>query len=353
MRSHDSNPGFKKPGGDFRVVGYKGNASVSECLHRGDGGVSGQGDGGRTTQRVGAEALLSVPEGLRGAVHDGFGQSFATWPVALFEKESLGVALASASISQSEGKRWLAVDRSRMETEEWPATIGAARSRKLRQSLSDSGAAVVVDEGTNRVDGNGRGGREETVVSDFHESVGQDMLEEAAEELQDLQRGGAVEVGAVLPILKRDATLFDLEDAAIGDGDLEDIGREVFQRGVAFTDGLGVDIPVEGPDFGVDSIEEAGFFHSVTELSPVDGGEGLDGDVEVLTGRKPAGAVVAQAAARDDVVDVGVVLELTAPGLQDTEEARELGADETGIVGQPLQGIGGSLKQGVVGNLLV
>lgn len=240
--------------------------------------------------------------------------------MALFEKESLGVALASASISQSEGKRWLAVGRSGMETDEWPATIGAARCCKLRQSLSDSGTAVLVDEGTNRVDGNGRGGREETVVSDFHESVGQDMLEEATEELQDLQRSGAVEVGAVLPILKRDGTVFDLHDAAIGDGDLEDVRRQVFERGVAFTDGLGVHIPVHGPDFGVDSIEESGSFHSVTELGSVDGGKGLDGEIEVLTGREPAGAVVAESPARDDVVDVGMILELTAPGLKHTEE---------------------------------
>jgi len=137
------------------------------------------------------------------------------------------VALASASVSQSEGNQWLAVGRSGMQTQEWPATIGAARCWKLRQSLRDSGAAAVVDEGTDRVDGNGRVGGKKAVVPDFHEAVGQDMLEEVADELQDLQRGGAVEVGAVFPILKRDGTVFDLDDAAIGDGDLEDVGREV------------------------------------------------------------------------------------------------------------------------------
>jgi len=334
-------------------VSYKGNASVSEWLHRGDGGVSGEGNGARTTQRVAAEALVSVPEGVCGPVHDGFGQSFATWPVAVFQKESFGLALASASISQSEGKRWLAVGRSGMETEEWPATIGAARSWKLRQSLRDSGAAVVVDEGTNRVDRNRTVGGEKTVMPHLHKSIGQDVLEETSDELQDVEGGDAVEVGSVLPILEGDGTVFDLDDAAIGNGDLEDIGREVLEGSVAFPDGLGVDIPVEGPDLRVDSIEESSSFHGVTELGSVDGGEGLDGDIKVLGGRKPAGAVVAQAAARDDVVDVGVVLELTAPGLQDTEEAREIGADETRVLGQPFQGLGGGFEQGMVGGFWV
>ena len=62
-----------------------------------------------------------------------------------------------------------------------------------------------------------------------------------------MERSGAVEVGAVFPILKRDGTVLDLDDAAIGDGDLEDVRSQVFERGVASTDGLGVHIPVQGP----------------------------------------------------------------------------------------------------------
>jgi hypothetical protein len=37
-------------------------------------------------------------------------------------------------------------------------------------------------------------------------------------------------------------------------------------------------------------------------------------------------------------VDVGVVLELSAPGMQDTGETREVGADETLVLGEALEG---------------
>ena len=64
-------------------------------------------------------------------------------------------------------------------------------------------------------------------MSHLHEATGQDMLEETADELQDIERGGAVEVGAVFPILEGDGTVFDLDDAVVRDGDFEDIGGEV------------------------------------------------------------------------------------------------------------------------------
>jgi hypothetical protein len=88
VRSHDSNPWFKKPGGDLGVMDYKGNGSVSDWLHRGDGGVSGEGNGGRTTKTVGVGTLVGVPEGLCSAVHHGFGQFFATWPAPVFQNET-------------------------------------------------------------------------------------------------------------------------------------------------------------------------------------------------------------------------------------------------------------------------
>jgi hypothetical protein len=40
-------------------------------------------------------------------------------------------------------------------------------------------------------------------------------------------------------------TVLDFEDAAIGDGDLEDVGGEVFDAGLRGRDGLGVNVLVE------------------------------------------------------------------------------------------------------------
>jgi hypothetical protein len=55
------------------------------------------------------------------------------------------------------------------------------------------------------------------------------MLEETADELQDIEGGSEIEVGAVLSILEGDGTVLHFEDAVIRDGDLEDIRGQVFQ----------------------------------------------------------------------------------------------------------------------------
>jgi len=62
------------------------------------------------------------------------------------------------------------------------------------------------------------------VMSDLHESLWQDMLEEPSNELHDVEGGDVVVVCAVSSIFEGDGTVFDLEDAAIRDRDLEYVG---------------------------------------------------------------------------------------------------------------------------------
>ena len=50
---------------------------------------------------------------------------------------------------------------------------------------------------------------------------------------------------------------------------------------------------------------------------------------------------------------MGVVRELPAPGRQDTEKTREVRPDETRVCGQPLDGHGRRLQQGVVREALM
>ena len=154
MRSHASNVWFKKPGGDFGVVGYKGNASVSECLHRGDRGASGQGNGGRTTQRVAAEALLSVAEGLRGAVHDGLEQSIVTWPVAVFRRKAWQWLLhqpVSLKAKANSGWRLAVVECRRSSGPPQLGQRGAASSARVGGTVGPLGRSMrarIVSMGT-------------------------------------------------------------------------------------------------------------------------------------------------------------------------------------------------------------
>ena len=51
-------------------------------------------------------------------------------------------------------------------------------------------------------------------------------------------------------------------------------------------------------------------------------------------------------------MDVGVVLELPAPGMQDTGETREVCPDETLVFGEPFEGVRRGVEQGLVGEAL-
>jgi hypothetical protein len=52
-------------------------------------------------------------------------------------------------------------------------------------------------------------------------------------------------------------------------------------------------------------------------------------------------------------MDVWVILQLSAPGVEHTEEAGVIGAEEARIVHQGLDGLGGGREQRVVAQFLV
>ena len=83
------------------------------------------------------------------------------------------------------------------------------------------------------------------------------------------------------------------------------------------------------------------------------GERALTGTKKLAREGSQVGAVRGEATARDDVVDVGVVLELPAPGVQDAGEPRQVGPDEALVCGQPLEGRGRGVKQGLVREALM
>ena len=137
----------------------------------------------------------------------------------------------------------------------------------------------------------GAAGMEKTEVADFHEALGQDVLEEPAEKLHDVELGSTWAGTADFPVGEGDRAVCERDDAAVGDGDLEDIGGEIGEGGVAVVVGLTVDIPRDGPDLGSDLLQQAGVGHLFLEDGAVDGGEGFDGNKEVGPGGHPRGAV--------------------------------------------------------------
>ena len=90
----------------------------------------------------------------------------------------------------------------------------------------------------------------------------------------------------------------------------------------------------------------------LAELAAHQLGERLDWNQETLAGRMPEAAVVRDAAAGDQAVDVGVVVQLLRPGVEHGEYAH-LGADITRVAGQLDDRLGRHLHQQRVAVTLV
>jgi hypothetical protein len=193
---------------------------------------------------------------------------------------------------------------------------------------------------------------ENAEVADFHEAVRQDMLEEATDKFDDVEVGGTKAGTADCPGGENDRAVRKRDKAAVGDGDREDIRGEGGEGGVALVVCLTVDMPGDGPDLGSDVCQQAGMLHGFFEERAGNRREGFDGDKEERAGGAPGRAVLGEAA-RDNGVHGGVVLQLLTPRMEDPGEPREVSADEARVVGQPFQGGGRRLKQGLVREALV
>src|SRR6266404_1640779 len=97
--------------------------------------------------------------------------------------------------------------------------------------------------------------------------------------------------------------------------------------------------PVFAPDARRDGREQISLFQLVTKLGAEDAGERFDGHQEVFACRTPA-TVSSEAAAGDDVMDVGMIEQLPGPGVEHADHA-EAGADEARVLGQLQYGSGG------------
>ena len=180
-------------------------------------------------------------------------------------------------------------------------------------------------------------GVHEAKVPHFHKAVGEDMLEEPTEKRHSIEAHGASTCTAGFAVGEGNGPVRKRDDTAIGDCHFEDIRGEVFQGGMGVWSGLAVDVPGDGPNLWVDVLQQSGLAHGFFDDGSVDGREGFHGDKDVGSGGAPCRAVHCEATAGHNVMDVGVVLERSSPGMQDPEKTREIGPDETRVLGEPFE----------------
>src|SRR4051812_30825951 len=97
------------------------------------------------------------------------------------------------------------------------------------------------------------------LVQSLVQSLGQDMLQEPAHELFAGDPAGAPAVGLAFLVAEGDAAGIEVDDAAVGNGDAEDVaGKVIEHRLLAVAPGGAMDNPRCRPDcFGDDQVRPA------------------------------------------------------------------------------------------------
>jgi hypothetical protein len=135
------------------------------------------------------------------------------------------------------------------------------------------------------------GGAKETEIAHLHKAPGQNVLEEAVDELFGGESAELELAGSGRAVAKGNLVVFEFDQTAVADGDPEDVRSEILEGRASIADRFAVDDPFLLPGGSRDIVGEVGLLEGVKEFGPEDLGESLDREQEVMMGRQP-GAVI-------------------------------------------------------------
>ena len=178
---------------------------------------------------------------------------------------------------------------------------------------------------------------------------GQDVLEEAAEELEGFEvdvlpgAGAAVAEGPAQPSIGQEL------EWAIAGGGFEHVAAEVAQSVLAAAGGGAVNDPALLPHFGREVGQRLGhlLLEGLAEERAAAITQGFDRQEEAGAAGDPLALVRAQAATGDQVMHVGMIFQRARPGVQHAQQA-EGGAEAFGVLRQVLQGLGTGGQEQIV-----
>ena len=111
---------------------------------------------------------------------------------------------------------------------------------------------------------------QEAVVADPGKAAGQDVLEEAGDEVVRRQRHAASVSGSGVGVAEGDAATGERFDALVGERDAVDVMREIERGVMSAADLLDVNGPRSVPDVGIDMLGEGCVGEGVAHLCPED-----------------------------------------------------------------------------------
>jgi hypothetical protein len=139
----------------------------------------------------------------------------------------------------------------------------------------------------------------------------------------------------------------------MGDRHVEDIRGEVFQGGVGLGRGVAVDVPGDRPDLWGDGLQQSDFGPRLSPQGAVERREGFNRDKESGSGGEPRVTVCGEPPTWDNVMDMRVVWELPAPGMQAPGKTRKSRLDEPLVFGEPFEGLRRGGAQGLGGDAVL
>ena len=144
------------------------------------------------------------------------------------------------------------------------------------------------------------------------------MLQEPADELDARQRDVAGLMGTVIAITESNEAVVDGFQAAVGDGDAEDVAGEIVEDLFSAAGMFRVNDPVFLPEPWRHTAEQSRLFQTRTDFGREDHGKSFDGDEETpMLGFDPGSAIGRKAAGRDEHVNMGMKEHGARPGMKD------------------------------------
>src|SRR6266508_5859075 len=194
---------------------------------------------------------------------------------------------------------------------------------------------------------------EQAVVANLGEALGQDVLQEAAEELQGVARAPTPGAAAAVAIAERHVAGVEAFEATVHEGDAEDVAREILEHLLPGARVLEVNDPFLAPHLARGGLEEAGVAEAIAKLGAEHAGERPAGNEKLrMGGRHPRVIVAMQAAGRHEAVGVQMVAQRPRPGVQDGEQSGA-GPEVPWIGGERQEGGGRGRHEQTVDALLV
>src|SRR5664279_5306544 len=208
---------------------------------------------------------------------------------------------------------------------------------------------------------------EKAEVADLDEARGQDVKQEATDELDRIEGHDldAVVVFGVAPA-KAHLAVNEIQKPAVGDGDAVSIAGQVLQHMLGSAEGwLGIDDPFHGtqlPQQGVEltRVGEIGYGAEATEfsflirlleqgqhLAPEQAAEHAHRQEESGSAVDPAGMIEGEPTGGNQAMQVRMVAQILAPGVEHGQHP-DACTEMAGISGDGEQGFGSGARQQVI-----